>query len=402
MKSFLSTSMKWVAITSLSASLLAACGNNGASSEQSGKQQPPAQAQTQTSAAEPKANAPVPASNKLADGYKLITDEMDKAKDGKPDYALVSKTYNDTFKSLVQKSDSENTETTDQFITAAIEGAKEGKMDGMTARQIVDKLLQKTLYNSMKASFKTAADNWSKPEEAKKAIAEAKQFYSPVLESTVKKRDNALKTAMADTINGAFGEMEKQVGQPNSLQYNLARQVVDKTMMKTFYLAVGAQNIGYAYKVEKGVQEGKDVRVEQAEGWAFFQSIIKYVAGQAKDEADFVNKQFELTSDPKALKADAVNSALVRGLSKVALSEYEESEKSWGSDKSAITGMEGALFIDMISLDIARLQGDEAYKALKDQAQQYNNLVKDNKKDEALATLGKIRQTLNDVIAKAK
>jgi hypothetical protein len=384
--------MKWLAVASLSASLLTACGTGDKTAATGGKEQTPAQSQS------PAASA----NNALADAYKLITDEMNKAGNGKPDYALVAKTYNDAFKSITQKRDAENNETTDQFIVAAIDAAKDEKMDGMAAKQIVDKLLQKVLYNSMKASLKSASDNWSKPEEAKKALAEAKQYYAPVLENTVKKRDTAFKSTMADSINGAFGEMEKQIGQPSSLQFNLARQVVDKTLMKTFYLAIGAKDQGYAYKVEKGAQEGKNVKVEQAEGWAFFQSIIKYVAGQAKDEADFVNKQFDLNTDPKTIKGDAINNALVRGLAKVALSEYKASEEGWGTDKAAITGMEGALFVDMISLDIARLQGDAAYAELKSQAEQYNKLVKENKKDEAIAVLGKIRTALNDVVAKAK
>lgn len=406
MKTYVSTSMKWLAVASLTASILTACGGGDKTATQGGKDQPPAQSQTpaqsQPPAASPQPSAPAASANALADAYKVITDEMGKAKDSKPDYALVAKTYNETFKAIAQKRDSENSETTDAFIKAAIEGATDGKMDSMVAKQIVDKLLQKVLYTSMKASLKSVSDNWAKPEEAKKALAEAKQYYSPVLESTVKKRDDAFKTTMVDTIKGAFGEIDKQIGQPSQLQFNLARQVVDKTLMKTFYLAAGAKDAGYAYKVEKGAQEGKNVKVEQAEGWAFFQSINKYIAGQDKEGADFVNKQFELGTDPKTVKGDAINSALVRGLAKVALDEYKASEESWGSDKAAITGMEGALFIDMISLDITRLQGEAAYTTLKGQAEQYNKLVKDNKKDEAVALLGSIRTALNDVIAKAK
>jgi hypothetical protein len=398
MNTVLLSSAKWAIIVSLSAALLTACNSGDKKQEATGDTKQPT-AQTDNKPA-PAAVPAASTSGSAADAYKIITDEMSKSKDSKPDYALVSKTYNEKLKSLVQKRDSENNETNDAFITAAIEGTKDGKMDGMVATQLVDKLLQKVMYVSVKAAFKDVTTNWTKPEDAKKALAEAKLYYKPVLESTVKKRDDALKTTMVDTINGAFSQMDSSIGNPTTLSFDLARQVIDKTLMKTFYLAIASKDSGYAYKIEKGAAEGKDVKVEQAEAWAFYQSILKYVEGQAKEDSDFVNKQFDLSTDPKTVKGDSINGALVRGMVKVALDEYVQSQKSWGTDKAAVTGLEGAIFIDLLYQDIARLLGDAGYKTLRDQADQYNSFVKDNNKDEAAAVLQKINASLNDVIAK--
>jgi hypothetical protein len=407
MKPLFIQSAKWAALISLSAVMLSACSGGDTKAPAAA----PAQTQTPAPAATP---APAPAAQitaygtgaKAAEAYKAITDEMNKASsaDAKPDYALVSKTYNEQLKALVQVRDKEASETLDQFITAAIDGAKDGKMNGMVAKQIVDKLLQKVLYSSMKATFKDVTNNWAKPEEAKKALAEAKSFYKPVLESTVSKRDNTFKTTMVDAVNAGFGQMEQAIGGQSTLPFELGKQVVDKTIMKTFYLVIAGKDLGYAYKVEKGVAEGKDPKVEQAEGWAFYQSIIKYLQGEgnSKEDAEFVNKQLDLTTDTKTVKGDAINTALVRGFARVALNEYKTSLENWGKDRAAITGLEGALFIDLISFDITRLQGEATYKSLKELAEKYNAHVKDNKKEDAAAVLKQIEPILNDTIAKAK
>ncbi|MCY9667412.1 hypothetical protein M5X11_21215 [Paenibacillus alginolyticus] len=386
-------SAKLVSIVSLTATMLIACSDSTQTSTAT-------ETKTAASSAPSATTSQIVSATDASEAYKVITDEMNK-KDSKPDYALVSKTYSEKLKSLVQKRDGENKETTDQLITSAIDGAKEGKMDVMVAKQVVDKLLQKVLYTSMKASFKEVNANWSKPEEAKKALAEAKAFYKPVLESTVQKRDNTFKTTMVDTINSAFIDMEKSIGGQSTLPFELSKQVADKTLMKTFTLVVAAKDQGYAYKVEKGAAEGKDMKVQQAEGWAFFQSITKYVEGQSKDDAALINKQLDVAADAKSVKGDVINGALVRGLAKVALHEYKQSQENWGQDKAAITGLEGALFIDMISLDITRLQGEATYTKLKELTDKYNLYVKDNKKEEAAETLKQIDTILNETIAKA-
>jgi hypothetical protein len=102
------------------------------------------------------------------------------------------------------------------------------------------------------------------------------------------------------------------------------------------------------------------------------------------------------------LDPEAVNKAFVSGLAKVALHEYEESEEDWGEDKSVITGLEGALFIDMIASDIKRMQGEEAYNTLNEQAQGYLEAVKADEKQQAMDVLEKIEKTLNSVIEEAK
>lgn len=402
------TTMKWIAVLSLGAVLLTACSGNNDATEKTANPQQPAQPSPNNQASAPANNdgaksAPTAAAKNAADAYKSIIDEFGKtAKGEKPDLQAIAKTYHDSIKELAQARDGERNETTEQQISAAIEAASTGQLDVETAKQVVDKLMQKVLYHSVNAKLKDAGDNLAQPDKAKKAMSEAKALYKPVLETTVSKRDAAFKTSMADVINGAFAEADKAVDSKSSLDFNLAKQVIDKTMMKAFYLAVGAKDAGYAYKIEKAVKEGKKPKAEQAEGWAFYQSLYKYISGSAKEEADFINKQFDLTNDAKNINADAVNAALVRGLGKVALGEYKESEENWGKEKAVITSIEGALFSEMISQDIARLAGDAASKALKAQTEKHLAATKAGNKDEADKALQQIEKTLKEIVDKAK
>lgn len=335
--------------------------------------------------------------------FKEAVDELSKAKEGKEvDYDKVIGLYNDHLKELVQKRDTEFEDTLDQSITTALQAGKDGSMDKVVVKQIFDKLMQKVFYTTIKHEFTEVAENWGNTEEVNAEIEEAKEFYS-ILESTVQKRDDAYSTNMVDAIAGGFSEMEKAVEANDELGFQLGKQVVDKTLMKTFYLATGAIPNGYATKTASAAKENaEEAKVEQAEGWAFFQSLYSYLNGHAAEEAAYIQQQFDLQSDVAKLDAVSVNKAFVRGFSKIALDEYAESKETWGEDKSVITALEGALFIDIIGEDIKALLGEEEYTKLTDNASKY--LEASKAKDQAAgdSLMKELEATLQTVIEKAK
>ncbi|MYL34743.1 hypothetical protein GLW08_02845 [Pontibacillus yanchengensis] len=335
----------------------------------------------------------------FVEAYKQGKEELAKAEEDKEvDYQKVIKVYNNNLKSLVEKRDS----SIDQQITTALEAGKNGELDGAIVKQIFDKLSQKVFYLTIKHEFQEINENWGNTEEVNAEIAEAKEFYQ-VLEGTVEKRDAAYETSMVDQIQAGFTEIEKAVENDDQLAFQLGKQVVDKTLMKTFYLAAGAMPHGYATKAAKEAEEDPaHAKVEQAEGWAFYQSISSYLTEYAKEDAAIIEENFNLETDVKKLDPEAVNKAFVRGFSKVALHEYEESEENWGKDKSVITALEGALFIDMISRDIKRMQGEDMANTLNEQAQTYLDAVKADEKEKAMDVLEKIEGTLNSINEKTK
>jgi hypothetical protein len=337
------------------------------------------------------------------DVYKEAVTELEKAKENKDvDFDKVTKLYNENLQSLVQKRDQEFEDTVDQHITTALQAGKDGSMDKVVVKQIFDKLMQKVFYTTMKHEFIEVAENWDDKEAVKEEIEEAKEFYA-IIEGTVQKRDDANGTNMKDAISGGFAEMEKAVEADDQLAFKLGQQVVDKTLMKTFYLATAAVPNGYATKAANEAKEDAEAaKVEQAEGWAFYQSIASYLVKNAPEEAELIEKQFNLETDVKTIDPAAVNNAAVRGFAKIALHELEESEENWGEDKGVITALEGALFTDLIGEDIKRLVGEEEYASLSENAQKYYEAAKakDNENGEALRK--EVKAALQTVIDSAK
>nr|WP_211201510.1 hypothetical protein [Bacillus sp. NTK071] len=325
--------------------------------------------------------------------------ELEKASEGEDvDYQAVIDLYNNDLKPLVEQREGEM----DQQISSALEAGKSGDLDGEVVKQIYDKLMQKVFYLTVKHEFDEVNENWGNTEEVNKEIEEAKEYYE-VLKGTVEKRDAAYDTSMVSQIDSGFSEMETAVENDDNLQFVLGSQMVDKTLMKTFYLATGALPEGYATKAAKEAKEDPEhARVEQAEGWAFYQSISNYITNHAEEDAALIEENLSLENDVAEIDPEAVNHAFIRGFSKVALHEYEESEEEWGEDKSTITALEGALFIDMISSDIERMEGEEAYNTLSDHAQSYLEAVKSDEKEKAMEELKEIKETLNMVIEKAE
>jgi hypothetical protein len=338
-----------------------------------------------------------------ADVFTEALTELDKAKEGKDvDFDKVTTLYNENLKELVKSRDAEFEDTIDEKITTALAAGKDGSMDKVVVRQIFDKLMQKVFYTSIKHDFTEVTEKWGNTEEVNGELNEAKEYYA-ILKTTVEKRDAAYGTNLVSVIDGGFSEIETAIKNNDQLSFNLGKQVVDKTLMKTFYLATGALPNGYATKT--AAEAGKDpalAKVEQAEGWAFFQSLSSYLNKHAADEAAFIEKSFTLESDVKAIDPAAVNKAFVRGFAKIAISEYGESKELIGEDKAVITGLEGALFIDIIGEDIKTLLGEDAYKTLTEKAQTYVETAKAKDKAAGEAQINELISTLNTIVEKAK
>ncbi|WP_284037409.1 hypothetical protein [Neobacillus sp. 114] len=338
-----------------------------------------------------------------ADSYKEAIAELDKAKEGQDvDFAKVTELYNANLQELVKQRDSEFQDTLDEKITAALAAGKDGSMDKVVVRQIFDKLMQKVFYTSIKHDFTEMVEYWGKTEEVNKELEEAKEFYA-IIKSTVEKRDAAYGTKMASAIEGGFSEIDNGIKNNDQLAVNLGKQVIDKTLMKTFYLATGALPNGYATKAAADAQKDAALaKVEQAEGWAFLQSIYTYLNKHAADETAFIEKQFNLETDAKTIDPAAVNKAFVRGFAKIAIDEYKESKESIGEDKGVITGLEGALFIDVIGEDIKTLIGEAEYKSLTDKATEYVETAKAKDKAAGEGQVDELIAALYSIVDKAK
>lgn len=401
----MSNKAKILAVLLASALALTACGQSkepaaGNADKQDAQQNTEQQANKDSQQAESGDEQSI---QQLTDAFKAAVDELNKAKEGKEvDYQKVMELYQKELQPLVQKRDAEFQDQMDQHISAILEAGKNGEMDGQVVKQVFDKLMQKVFFLTVRHEFTEVAEHWGDKEKVTEEITEAKEFYG-IIQTTVQKRDQAYSTNMESVIEGGFGEIEQAVASGDQLAFNTGKQVVDKTLMKTFYLATGALPHGYASKIaDEAGKDANKAKVEQAEGWAFFQSVYGYMKNDAAEEAAYIEKQFNLATDVKEIDPKAINHAFIRGFAKVALQEYKTSVENWGQDYSVITALEGALFIDIIESDLKTLLGEDKFAALKEQAQAYLDAAKAKDKDKADPVLSSIQQTLNQVIEQAK
>ncbi|MEH6946990.1 hypothetical protein V7068_07900 [Bacillus sp. JJ634] len=335
--------------------------------------------------------------------FQEAVTELEKAKEGKEvDFDKVTELYTNNLQKLTQDRDAEFEDKIDQHITNALQAGKDGSMDPIIVKQVFDKLMQKVFYTTMKHEFIEVEENWDNKEAVKEEVEEAKEYYE-ILQSTVEKRDAANGTKMVDVIAGGFAEIDKAVEANDQLGFQLGKQVIDKTLIKTFYLATGNIPNGYAAKAAEAAKKDKEeAKVEQAEGWAFYQSIYGYLNGHAPEEAAFILQQFDLQNDVTKLDPEQVNKAFVRGYAKIALDEYKESQEYWGEDKSPITALEGALFIEVIDKDLKDMLGEEAYNKLTQTAQQYLEAAKAKDKKAGEPLIKELQETLQTVVEQAK
>ncbi len=335
--------------------------------------------------------------------FKEAVTELEKAKEGKEvDFDKVTDIYTKDLQELTQKRDTEFEDKIDQHSVNALQAGKDGSMNPVVVKQLFDKLMQKVFYTSIKHDFKEIEEMWSDKEVVKEELEEAKEYYA-ILQSTVEKRDAANGTKLVDAIAGGFSEIETAVEADDILGFQLGKQIVDKTFIKTFYLATGNNPNGYAFKAAEAAKADKDEAVvEQAEGWAFYQSLYGYLNGHSPEEAAFILGQFDLQNDVTKLDAEKVNKAFVRGYAKVALDEYAESQELWGEDKSVITALEGALFIEAIDKDLKGLLGEAGYTKLNETAGKYLEAAKAKDKATGESLMKELQSTLQTVIEKAK
>jgi len=359
--------------------------------------------QEQTENKEEKKESSEAAEVNYAQVFQEAVTELEKAKEGKEvDFDKVIELYTNNLQKLAQDRDAEFEDKVDQHITTALQAGKDGSMDRVVVKQIFDKLMQKVFYTTMKHEFIEVEENWDNKEAVKEEVEEAKEYYE-ILQSTVEKRDAANGTKMVDVIAGGFAEIDKAVEANDQLGFQLGKQVIDKTLIKTFYLATGNIPNGYAAKAAEAAKKDKEeAKVEQAEGWAFYQSIYGYLNGHAPEEAAFILQQFDLQNDVTKLDPKQVNKAFVRGYAKIALDEYKESQEYWGEDKSPITALEGALFIEVIDKDLKDMLGEEAYNKLTQTAQQYLEAAKAKDKKAGEPLIKELQETLQTVVEQAK
>ncbi|WP_139490974.1 copper amine oxidase N-terminal domain-containing protein [Brevibacillus dissolubilis] len=292
---------------------------------------------------------------------------------------------------------------TDALIIAVLDGAAKGDYSNGQAKQAVDKGLQGYFYAEISNLTKVVAKEAltaGKKEEAAFAVDKAVELYNGSLKGTATKRDAGLGTNIVEQMDTIIiPALFKAAENGNVTDYNVARQMFDKSLIKVFTLAT----ITYAEKVPKLVAENKleDAKVGLTEGYFFFLPIFNSFSGGHKASAELIKASFG-SGDPAKLDTAQLKDAFTQILigkttnyaNKVIAADLSK-EDALATAKEA--AMEGNMFISVAETLLTEKLGKDGYKKLTESGQLYFNAVAKADKAEATKHLYPVLTTLSTV-----
>lgn len=367
-----------VASLFITVGLLAACGN---SSNEDTTTAPKKEKTEQTS--ETNTNAGIAATT-LKDEltiFSSIKAELDKAKEGQTiDWKMVTTSYESKLKGGVTTAAPE----IDEVISSALAGVESKDLDENVARQLVDKGIQSYFYKLQKSTQATAEEAVvaGKTDEATAALSDIKEMSKTVFIPTAEKRDASYgfknEDSIAQAINSGLTAQEEAITAKKAADFNVAKQLTDKSIYRSFYLAA----LGYAQKIEDGAKAGtdeKELQMEQAEGYGFLLAIEESLAGG--DEAA-VAKLKELYDFSKTKPADVqfkeVESLFAKALTEKIDGYHEEAQEALEKkevDTARVEAMEANMFVIAMKPTLENRLGKEKAQAILTDANAWYTLV---------------------------
>lgn len=357
-----------VASLFITAGLLAACGNAEETTTAPKKEKTEQTSETKTDAGI--------AATTLKDEltiFSSIKAELDKAKEGQAiDWKMVTTSYESKLKGGVTTAAPE----IEEVISSALAGVESKELDENIARQLVDKGIQSYFYKLQKSTQATAEEAVAagKTDEATAALNDIKDMSETVFIPTAEKRDASYgfknEEAIAQAISSGLTAQEEAIAAKNVADFNVAKQLTDKSIYRSFYLA----SLGYAQKVEEGVKAGtdeKELQMEQAEGYGFLLAIEESLAGgdeeavaKLKDLCDFSKTK------PEGVKFKEVESLFAKALTEKIDGYHEETQEALEKkdvDTARVEAMEANMFVIAMKPTLeSRLGKEQASTVLSD------------------------------------
>lgn len=309
-------------------------------------------------------NLDLSSQQKMTQAYKKLDDEWQK---DQPDLGVVRSIYDQELRTKVQGAQPE----IDQLIDTYINAGQSGQTKAPEVKQIVMKSLQHYFYEEMKTNIKEkVTENFSNKNEALLALAQAKVFYDDVLRGTAEKRDTQLKTTIATEMDTAFADAEKAIQSQKKLDYLLQKQIIDKSMFRVFYLSADS----YAVKVSETVKTDPDkAKVQQLEGFAFYQAIQESLAKGDAKAAEQIGQMFAPDQNPQGVNPKLIKQSFITTFSgKVEGYITNVLGESWEDrDKATEQAFEANMFLKAIELDVQTALGQTEKEKLFQSATQF-------------------------------
>ncbi|MDP5275346.1 hypothetical protein [Chengkuizengella axinellae] len=332
--------------------------------------------------------------------YKQIIDELSKEKEGEAaDWNLASTLYADGLKETIVGAD----DSLDVAISAALEAGANRQLDTVVALQVVDKTTQSYFYKKQKnlQSDVVAALEEGNQEVAELAFTELKYLAEEVLVPTAAKRDSYYSVDMQIQIENGLSIQEAALIQGNVDDLKVYKQMTDKTVYRSYYLAANS----YAEKIAAAVQEGGaekvDLQIKQAEAWGFYQAIKGSLSGGDEEAAAALDTIFDLgQTDPETMNADEVADLFVKtfvgkiigyhGKVPVAIEEGNITD-------ARVEAMEANVFMKAIELETIERLGEEQAADLMEKGEAWFEAVSNENAEEASSISAEIVEALNQL-----
>ncbi|BBI31343.1 stalk domain-containing protein [Cohnella abietis] len=291
----------------------------------------------------------------------------------KTDLAAVKAFYESHFQAETKRIDATikaDDPKIDENILFVLNNAIKGTLNANQAKQAVDKGLQWYFYFALRDLI----SNKVRPAIAKEDFTTAKvefdkvvQIYEGVIQSTVTKRDGTYSLDMVGILKGTIDQLLKDIADKNANDFNVHRQVLDKTIIKTYALAT----FTYATNIPK--KPAADQPTAVTEGYFLFLPVYTYLRGGSPDDANYVLNTFA-SGDASKVDPDKIQAALQRTMiGKV--SEYVTNAyvKLAAGDLQGARGyaMEGNMFLSTQEVFFSK----EDYASAANYAQQFATAV---------------------------
>ena len=301
----------------------------------------------------------------FADIKALFTDDTD--------LTAVQAFYNKEFQAETQRIDATikaEDPKIDENISFVLDNAIKGELNVGQAKQAIDKGLQWYFY----FAIRDLINNKVRPALTNEDFATAKvefdkvvQIYEGIIQGTVVKRDNTFSLDMVGILKGTIEQLIKDIENKNADDFNVHRQVLDKTIIKTFVLAT------YTYATNIPTKPVEDHPAALSEGYFFFLSVYTYLKGGSPEDADYILNAFG-SGDASQIDKDKIQAALQRTMNGK-VSEYvtKAFDKLSAGDLAGARGyaMEGNMFLSTQEVFFSK----EDFAAALDYAQQFADAI---------------------------
>jgi hypothetical protein len=333
--------------------------------------------------------------------YSDMKAELEKMKE---DEEVNWDTVNDIYTSELQASVNEVNGEFSQGIEAAISGGQSGELDKNVARQIIDKLTQSYFYQVQKGLQGQAAEDIEadKSDEATQKFSEIKYLSENVFIPTAEKRDSYYElsgeSSMVENINNGLSLQEEALNGSNPEDFAVYKQVTDKAIYQSYYMASNS----YAEKISQAVEEGntEELAIMQAEGYGFLQAIKGSLAGGDEAAANELHKIYSLETDPSTIDAETVNGLYTKAIKGKVQGYHEKVVESLEAGEVAtakVEAMEGNMFSKMLEVNIKNQLGEEKSQELFNLSQKWFEAISSEKADEAKQHSEAILNILNQL-----